>query len=368
MAQARLRFDPSAWLRPILSVLREHLWFILPILAYAGAAQGIAWWLGLEERMSLSLYSEATMRVYMFSAMVFALAYPIYVMVVVRPKDLLRYLAEDLRKTWLTPRRLLSGLLVLLALPFFISVFTSMKVMIPAIQPYQWDPALAELDRLLHGGWHPWELLQPLVGYPLVTTAINAVYHAWFFIFYGLIFWQAFAMRDRALRAQFLISVMACWILLGNVAATLLSSAGPCYYGAITGLPDPFAPLMAYLNEANEISPVWALKVQDMLWQSYSSEVVERGRGISAMPSMHLSASFLFTLLAWRVKRWFGWAFVAFTAVTLVGSVHLGWHYALDGYVAIFATWLIWKAAGWLVRRSEQTPAELPELAGQAAA
>lgn len=31
----------------------------------------------------------------------------------------------------------------------------------------------------------------------------------------------------------------------------------------------------------------------------------------------------------------------------MIGSVHLGWHYAIDGYVSILAVIVIWKAVGW---------------------
>ena len=166
---------------------------------------------------------------------------------------------------------------------------------------------------------------------------------------YGLVVWQAFTLRDPRLRMQFLITFVASWVLLGSLAATWLSSAGPCYYAQVTGLPDPFAPLMAYLAQANEVAPIWALGVQEMLWERYQTGSLELGSGISAMPSMHVASALLFFLLGRRVHRGLGLGLGVFLALILVGSVHLGWHYAIDGYLAMLGTWLIWRLVGRLL-------------------
>ena len=62
----------------------------------------------------------------------------------------------------------------------------------------------------------------------------------------------------------------------------------------------------------------------------------------------------LFALIGWRRSRWLGWVFTAFASVVLVGSVHLGWHYAVDGYLSIVATLAIWWLVGALTDRRQQ--------------
>lgn len=351
-----------------LRILREHLWLIVPILLYAALGQLVTWALGLTDRLFFGLYAEGIWKVFGLSAFAFAILYPFYVMIFKRPERLVAYMARDLRDRVLTPERLLSGLLVLAVMPIFLSVFTSFKILIPIIHPFGWDPTFAEWDRLLHGGRYSWELLQPLLGRPLLTSIINAGYHLWFFILFGIVFWQAFSLGNKVLRAQFFLAFLLTWAILGNGAATLLSSVGPCYYGAVVGEPNPFAPLMQYLQEANEVYPVWALGVQDMLWQSYHTDIVERGHGISAMPSMHVAAALLFALVSWRVDRRLGALMIFFTLLIQVGSVHLGWHYAIDGYVSLLATVPIWRLAGWIVARAggriaEPAPAVAPAAA-----
>src|SRR5262245_43026383 len=58
----------------------------------------------------------------------------------------------------------------------------------------------------------------------------------------------------------------------------------------------------------------------------------------AAMPSLH-------------VDRRLRIAFTILAVLVLLGSAHLGWHYPIDGYLAIFATWAIWRAVGWLLDR-----------------
>jgi len=139
--------------------------------------------------------------------------------------------------------------------------------------------------------------------------------------------------------------------LVGNLVATLLSFAGPVYFGRVTGLADPFAPLMAYLHQANDVVPVMALQVQDMLGQTYAGNSTDIGAGISAMPSLHVATAFSYALLGFAVRRWLGILLAGFATFIFIGSVHLGWHYALDGYVGILCTALTWRAVGWVLDR-----------------
>ena len=334
-------------------IIRAHAWLIAVVLGYACIGLLVARGLGLEEGLSLSIYARGVIKPYSISLVLFLLGYVIYVMVFVRPAQLTRYLLRDFTARFLSFERLFQAGIVLALFPVFVSIFTSFKMMIPWINPYSWDETFMIWDRWLHAGWHPWELLQPLLGYPWITAAVNFLYHAWFFVLYGLIVWQAFTLRAPQLRLQFLISFVLSWVLLGSVAAAWLSSAGPCYYFLVTGLDDPFVPLMSYLEAANEVVPVWALGVQEMLWERYQTGSLEVGSGISAMPSMHVSSAFLFFLLGLRVHRLLAWGLGFFFFVTLIGSVHLGWHYAIDGYVSIVATWIVWRLVGRLLRAAD---------------
>jgi membrane-associated phospholipid phosphatase len=96
-----------------------------------------------------------------------------------------------------------------------------------------------------------------------------------------------------------------------------------------------------------------------MLWRSYASQRELFGGGISAMPSMHVAMSVLMACGGWQLGRKPGWLLTIFAVLIWIGSVHLGWHYALDGVVALGLTLAIWKFSGWLVARfvMRETPA-----------
>jgi membrane-associated phospholipid phosphatase len=137
-----------------------------------------------------------------------------------------------------------------------------------------------------------------------------------------------------------------CWVVIGSIMATAFSSVGPCFVGPILG-DRHFEPLMAYLHMVNATYPVLALNVQDLLLAWYRKSANGLGSGITAMPSMHVSIAFLFYLAMRHVSRAAKWLFFAFFVVILVGSVHLAYHYALDGIVSIAVTAVLWKLS-WL--------------------
>jgi hypothetical protein len=228
-------------------------------------------------------------------------------------------------------------------LSIFMTSFLAYKRAIPLFHPFAWDLAFMRADRAVHLGTHPWEMLQPLFGSVSATVVIDWVYVLWLRTIPLVIAWQVWN-RDRELRAQFLLTYAISSILIGTVLATWLSSAGPCYYEEVVGQPDPYVGLFAFLTDVSTSHPLNALRLQDLLWTGYVGE--GEFYGISAMPSMHVALPVLYVLAGFRTHRWLGWVFVLYLLAILIGSVHLGWHYAIDGYVSILAVWVVWVAVG----------------------
>jgi hypothetical protein len=234
-------------------------------------------------------------------------------------------------------------ILIVTTFPFFITVFTNIKQIIPIINYFSWDQKFMMMDFIIHGGHHPWELIHPFLGVPYITNVIDIIYITWFYILYLFIAWMAFSSRRR-LRAQFFLSIMLAWILLGSVLATIFSSAGPCYYHLVTGDRDSYSTLMDYLFKTHEQKFLFAIEFQEALWDGYKNNFVGVFSGISAMPSIHVATAVIFSLVGWKIRPILGIVFVLYALIIQVGSVHLGWHYAVDGYFGAILMVLIWKA------------------------
>lgn len=335
------------------AAIAEHRYYLAIILIYPLICLAVGLIADTTGVISIHFYAGAFTLLIVTFSIAFVLGHSVWVSIVVRPEgSLFQAIARDLTGRILTKQRI-AGFLAACALgPLFFSTFGSFKRMIPLLHPFSLDPTFMAWDRWLHFGEHPWRLLQPVLGQPLVTSAISFAYNLWFFVLFFTFIWQAMSLKRPLLRMQFLLGFLLTWIILGTVLATLLSSAGPVYYGAVTGLPDPFTPLMTYLYGVQDIYPVWALDVQERLWATYKAGGVDFGSGISAMPSLHVGTSVLFALLGWRIHRWLGIAYTAFAGLIMIGSVHLAWHYAVDGYVSLAAMPAIWWLAGLIARRS----------------
>ncbi|HEY0626881.1 MAG TPA: phosphatase PAP2 family protein [Allosphingosinicella sp.] len=235
-----------------------------------------------------------------------------------------------------------AGALLCFALALLHGSYTSIKTIIPEVLPFSYDIALADLDAAVHGGIDPWRLLTWLDPF---TSIIEPLYSAvWLLLVALFTALVCTSSGDPARKSRYGWTFFLCWTVLGNLVSSLILAAGPAYYAKVTGS-HRFTDLTNYLAQFD--GPLSAYNIQARLWTAYSEQSVGPASGISAFPSMHLSMVTLFTLYAWGIRPIFGYVFAAYGAVILLGSVHLGWHYAIDGYFSIGSTLGIWKVVGW---------------------
>lgn len=322
----------------------------LALLVAAGGAVG--WLLGRSAGVPFDHATFGTL------ATVFRLLFPWFLLilliwracemlVVERLAHPVRPLVAEIRGILTDVDRLAFGIAAFFLVAAMVGIFGHIKSLIVYLQPFSWDESFARWDRALHFGLDPWRLIWPVTGSPAVTSALNAAYHFWLFVVYFVVFVACFGRRGREASLTFFVALTLTLLVGGNLLATIFSSAGPVYYERI-GLGPDFEPLMAELRAFDRISPVKALQVQEALWDAHRADGPLSG--VSAMPSMHVATSVVMALYGFARARWAGWALTLFAAVIMVGSVQLGWHYAIDGYAGAIVAWLSWHAARRIVR------------------
>lgn len=78
---------------------------------------------------------------------------------------------------------------------------------------------------------------------------------------------------------------------------------------------------------------------------------------------MHVAIAVLIACASWQLNRRLGWVMILFALLIWIGSIHLAWHYAVDGLSALPLALGIWwlsgiiadrfvLAEGWLTRSS----------------
>lgn len=260
----------------------------------------------------------------------------------------LTYITTDIYQNYLRIDKFCGALAVMLLLPAFFSAYTVYKSSLLNVVPYSLDKFFIEIDLSLHGGRHPWVWMSPLLNKPAVTKFLDSFYFSgWLATWTGICVWMAWS-RERILRERFIISFLLTWSLLGTGLAYLLSSSGPCFLRQTGGDFYPYTQLFDYLYKLPMENRLTALNGQEMLWSVHESRIIQPGCGISAMPSMHLAMMTLCTACAWKGHKLFGIAVGMATTIIFIASIALGWHYAIDGYVAIILTGVIWWGVGLL--------------------
>jgi PAP2 superfamily len=97
--------------------------------------------------------------------------------------------------------------------------------------------------------------------------------------------------------------------------------------------------------------------------QSARGRVVRHGD--LPFPSIQVAVAIFYVLFGWQFGRLAPVASILFLIAIMVGSVHLGWHYALDGYAAMAGAAAIYFAVGRAQRRLGTMVAAPPALTTQ---
>ncbi len=292
----------------------------------------------LADQYVLPEWGEASFPFVVFSvtiAFMIAMIRPLYLVARRHPSPT-RQLIQDIQQYWPT---LLCMVVMLLAVPETLEAASRFKKLIPQIVPFYLDPFLVELERDLIG-MDAWRYTHAVLG-PTATRIIDAIYGLWHLVNISLLCWICLS-TDRRMQLQVGISYQLAWLGLGAALATMLSSVGPCFYEYFFEH-DDFVLLMLRLQEIGGSEGLHSLSAMQYLLASAGTDAI--GGGISAMPSLHVAIAALVVLVVrdqFPDRRWLAILSFTYFSIILVGSVHLGWHYALDGVVGAAGMLLIW--------------------------
>jgi uncharacterized membrane protein YuzA (DUF378 family) len=259
------------------------------------------------------------------------------------------FLANLLRTSW-ERDRWLSSLWPPVMFGVLMATFNSFKQLILPEVGFQYDASLAALDKVLFLGADPWRVTHALLPSAEASLFLDRLYHGWFApMSLGVIICAWLPSTSYRLRTQYLLTYMGVWILLGSVTAYALPAAGPCFMVPLVDGESRFGELSILLQSQQAFlgdTKLLSLLSQARLLESVGSEGLTIGGGISAMPSVHNGLSILFAIAAFNVRRWLGYVMASYALLIWIGSIHLGWHYAIDGIVAIAMTLVIWHGSG----------------------
>lgn len=207
------------------------------------------------------------------------------------------------------------------------------KSMIPYVSDMWADPMLAQIDRSIFGT-DPWKLTHAAIGR---ADFIDRAYIAWSPVKFATLL-VLFALppsrpRTKCIIAYFLLLSTGCLLQFA------LPSGGPIFY-ELLGHGQDFADLPY---------PHFARVAAGYLWANHLGTGAI-GTGISAMPSMHVAVALWIALSAWAFDRRIGLLGFAFFGVIAIGSVHTGWHYAVDGFAGSVLALVCWLLAPMVIR------------------
>jgi membrane-associated phospholipid phosphatase len=231
-------------------------------------------------------------------------------------------------------------LLMLLALPLFESMFASVKNTF-AGSGFPYEKLAADLDKAIHFGHAPVRYMLSVARYEWLLQVMEINYDLlWFIVCFGILFWIATSPRADTIRLRYFATFFCVWVIIGNIAAGIVPTAGPAFYGFVTGDTVRFSGMLDFIGTSTD----WfsAADAQRYLWSLQETGRSGLGSGVSAFPSMHVALVSMNAMFA--AERGVKLAVIAalYTLFIMLSSVYLGWHYAIDGYGALLLTALIY--------------------------
>jgi hypothetical protein len=192
------------------------------------------------------------------------------------------------------------------------------------------DDLLLKWDKWLFFGHSPAVLLHDLLGQDVAARLLTTWYEAFStLVTIALVAALAFTPTVRSAYV-FVVSAMWAWII-GVGSYYLIPSLGPFW-----SAPAEFAGLTR--TSIQHTQENYVLQRANLLAEP---DVHQHFAQISAFASLHCALTFLIFLMArYYGLRRLSWAIGVFLVGTLVATVYLGWHFAVDDVAGLAIAWI----------------------------
>jgi membrane-associated phospholipid phosphatase len=237
------------------------------------------------------------------------------------PRDAM---ARVRRERWTLARSVTAGSALL---GFYVTymAYRNLKAVVPLLSDANFDRQLDDVDRALFGGHEPASLLHTILGTGVVTDVFSTAYVA-FILFLPLTIGVALVFSRDLRTGLFYTTAQSINWLIGAGSYFLLPALGPVYAhpGTFAGLPH---------SEAAHLQAV--LLEQRVAFLQHPASATPQA--IAAFASLHISMSFTAAIAAHLLGlgRRLKIALWTWFAITMLGTIYLGWHYVVDNIAGV---------------------------------
>lgn len=224
--------------------------------------------------------------------------------------------------------------------------FRNLKSFVPFVNRHLWDGVLEDVDRLLFFGHEPAQLLHGWLGTGVAAHALSFIYVAWIVLVPASLVVALVWSRDARAGAWYVTAIGVDWVL-GVATYFVVPSLGPVY-----ARPEQFADLPR--TDVTGLQELMMDERHQVLVNPFTTDAVQT---IAAFASLHVGISVTMCVMAELLRvhrgvRIFLWVFLA---LTVVSTVYLGWHYAVDAVggavIGVAAVWIAARGTGNAFRR-----------------
>ena len=203
------------------------------------------------------------------------------------------------------------------------------------------DHLLLAWDRWLFVGHTPAVLLHDLLGQHLAAYLLMVVYES-FSTIVSISFVAALVLPDRVRDGYVFIASMVCVWILGVASYYAIPSLGPFHSD-----PRAFAALphtMVQDTQARYLAQRAHLLAHPLAGDSFAQ--------VSAFARLHIAVTTVIVLMVRFYRmRLLTIAMSVFLVGTVLATIYLGWHFAVDDLAGLLLGWVSVRAGRWLILR-----------------